>query len=161
MRTLITTVATLALTAAAQAQEESQMSMDDVPAAVMEAAQAESEAMNVTLEGVQMDDDQGTDTFELSGTMENGMMFEVDVLEDGTVEEIEEEIEMAAVPEAVAAALDENLPGFEPSFVERSTRPMEDGRVVFEFEGQHEGGEVDVEIDEDGSNYMVNEDAAG
>lgn len=161
MRTLITTVATLALTAAAQAQEESQMSMDDVPAAVMEAAQAESEAMNVTLEGVQMDDDQGTDTFELSGTMENGMMFEVDVLEDGTVEEIEEEIEMAAVPEAVAAALDENLPGFEPSFVERSTRPMEDGRVVFEFEGQHEGGEIDVEIDEDGSNYMVNEDAAG
>lgn len=161
MKTILATTAILAFAVPTIAQEESQMSMDEVPSAAMDAARMEADTMGVSLENVQMDDDQDTMTYELSGMMENGMMFEVDVLEDGTVEELEEEIEMAAVPQEVSAALDENLPGFEPEFVERSTRPNEDGRVVYEFEGMHDGGEVDVEIDEDGSNYTLVEDTAG
>ncbi|WP_168217466.1 PepSY domain-containing protein [Paracoccus liaowanqingii] len=161
MQKLLATVAALGFAAPAFAQEESQMSMEEVPQTVMEAAQSEAETRNVTLESVQMDSDQGTETYELSGTMENGMMFEIDVLEDGTVEEIEEEVEMSAVPEEVSAALEENLPGFQPDFIEKSTRPADDGRVVYEFEGSHDGNDVDVEINEDGTNYMMNEDTAG
>ena len=142
------------------AQEETTMSMEEVPQAAMEAAQAEAESAGVELTTVAMDDDEGTQTYELGGTMENGMGFEVDVLEDGTIEEVEEEIEMSEVPEAVTATLEENLSGFEPSYIERSTRE-EGSQVVYEFEGTHEGGEVDVEINEDGSNYTMNEDAAG
>lgn len=161
MQKFLVTAAVLGLAAPAFAQEESQISMDEVPQVAMDAAQAEADAMGVSFENVQVDDDQGTMTYELSGQMENGMMLEIDVLEDGTVEEIEEEVEMSAVPQEVAATLEENLSGFQPDFVEKSTRPAEDGRVVYEFEGTHEGGEVDVEINEDGSNYMMNQDAAG
>ena len=161
MQKFVLSAAILGLAVPAFAQEEETMTMEEVPEAAMEAAEAEASAMGVTLKEVAMDDDEGTMTYELSGQMENGMMFEVDVLEDGSVEEIEEEIDMSMVPEEVSATLQENLPGFEPEFAERSTRPMEDGLVVYEFEGTHEGGPVDVEINEDGSNYMMNEDAAG
>ena len=161
MQKLFVIAGVLGLAVPAFAQEENQISMDEVPQAAMEAAQAEADALGVSFDSVQMDDDQGTMTYELSGPMENGMMLEIDVLEDGTVEEIEEEVEMTAVPQEVSATLEENLPGFQPDFVEKSTRPAEDGRVVYEFEGTHEGGEIDVEIDEDGSNYTMNEDAAG
>lgn len=161
MQMFLITAAVLGLAAPAFAQEESQVGMDEVPQVAMDAAQAEADAMGVSFENVQVDDDEGTMTYELSGPMESGMMVEIDVLEDGTVEEIEEEVEMSAVPQEVTATLEENLSGFQPDVVEKSTRPAEDGRVVYEFEGTHEGGEVDVEINEDGSNYMMNEDAAG
>lgn len=158
---LLLAAGVLGLAVPAFAQEENQISMDEVPQAAMEAAQAEADAMGVSFDSVQMDDDDGTMTFELSGQMTNGMTLEIDVLEDGTVEEIEEEIEMSALPQEVSAALEENLPGFQPDFVEKSTRPAENGRVVYEFEGTHEGSEIDAEINEDGSNYTMNEDAAG
>ena len=161
MQKLLVTVGVLGIAAPAFAQEENQISMDEVPQAAMEAAQAEAEAMGVSFENVQMDDDEGTTTYELSGQMDNGMTLEIDVLEDGTVEEIEEEIEMSALPQEVSATLEENLSGFQPDFVEKSTRPAEDDRVVYEFEGTHEGGEIDAEINEDGSNFTMNEDTAG
>lgn len=156
MKKIVLAAAAMGFAAPLLAQEENEMSMEEVPQAVMEAAQAEAERAGAELTAAAMDDD----AYELSGTLENGMGFEVDVLEDGTVDEIEEEIEMSEVPEAVTATLEENLSGFEPSYIERSTR--EGGaQIVYEFEGTHEGTEIDVEINEDGSNYTMNEDAAG
>lgn len=158
MNKFAATLAVLGLAAPAYAQEENEMSMEEVPAAAMEAAQAN--ANGVEFESVAMDPDAGTDTYEFAGTMENGMAYEVDVLADGTIEEIEEEIEMDALPEEVMTALEENLSGFTPDMVEKSTR--EEGQtVVYEFEGTHDGGEIDAEINEDGSNFMMNEDQAG
>lgn len=156
MKKIVLAAAAMGFAAPLLAQEETEMSMEEVPQAVMEAAQAEAESAGAELTSAAMDGE----TYELSGTLENGMGFEVDVLENGTVEEVEEEIEMSEVPEEVATALEENLPGFEPTYIERSTR--EDGaQIVYEFEGTHEDGEVDVEINEDGSNFTINEDAAG
>lgn len=157
MKKLLIATAVLGLAVPAAAQEENMVAMEDVPQAAMDAAMANADG--VTFDSVQMDDDEGTETYEFSGTMESGMMLEVDVLADGTVEEIEEEIAMSEVPAEVSATLEENLPDFEPSFIERSTRE-EGAMVVYEFEGEHEGGEIDVEINEDGSNYTMNEDTA-
>lgn len=154
---MLIAAAAVGLAAPALAQEEATISMDEVPAAALEAAEAN--ANGVAFTSVALDDDEGTETYEFSGEMESGMMLEVDVLADGTIEEIEEEIEMSAVPEAVSTTLMENLEGFEPTTVEKSTR--EGDMVVYEFEGMSDGQEIDVEINEDGSNYTMNEDSAG
>lgn len=157
---LATAAIGLALPALAQTQanpDESTVPMDQVPQEVM--TTAEENAGGVTFEQVSVENEDGTEIYEFAATKE-GMGYEVDVLADGTLEEIEEEIAMDALPEAVSSALEAELAGFEPEYIEKSTR--EDGStVVFEFEGQHEGQAIDAEINEDGSNFVMNEDMAG
>ena len=157
MKHVLIAAAAIALAVPAFAQEEQTITMDQVPAAAMTAAKANANGVEFT--AVAMDDDEGTDTYELSGKMANGMAFEVDVLADGTLEEIEEQVEFSAVPEAVRTTLGQNLSGFEPTVSEKSTRPND--VVIYEFEGTHEGKEIDVEINADGTNYKFNDDAAG
>ena len=158
---LATAAATLAMPAFSQATgggDENAISMDEVPEAAMTAAR--ENAMGVEFESVQIDPDDETETYEFSGAKEDGMMLEVDVLADGTVEEIEEEILMDAVPQPVSATLEAEAAGLEPTFVEKSTR--EDGAtIVYEFEGMLDGQEVDIEINEDGSGFVNNSDMAG
>jgi len=156
MKQILVAAAMAALAVPALAQDEQKITMEQVPAAAMEAAKAKANGVEFT--AVSMDDEEGTKTYELSGKMQNGMMLEIDVLEDGTVEEVEEEVEMTAVPDAVKAALETNLKGFKPAMAEKSTRA---DMVVYEFEGAHGGKEIDVEIHEDGSNYTMNDDLAG
>ena len=161
MKALLLGAALSALASAALAQEETTMTLEEVPQAAMDAAMAQlTEAgITATLDTVATDDDEGTMTYELSGTMEDGMTVEVDVLEDGTFEELEREIAMDALPPEVVAALEQELPGFQPTTLEESTRP--DGAVIYEFEGTHEGQEIDAEIQADGTGFMQNEDTAG
>ena len=160
MKALLLGAAVSALASVALAQEETTMTLEEVPQAAMDAAMAQLEGAGITatFDTVAMDDDEGTMTYELSGTMEDGMMVEVDVLEDGTIEEIEREIAMDALPAEVAAALEAELPGFTPTMIEESTR--QDGSVVYEFEGTYEQ-EIDAEINADGTGFMQNEDTAG
>lgn len=157
MKNILLAAAAFSLAAPAFAQEEQTMTMEQVPAAAMAAAKAQAGSMEFT--AVAMDDDEGTQTYELSGKMANGMAMEVDVLADGTIEEVEEQVEMSAVPATVTAALETNLAGFKPAMAEKSTRAG--NVVVYEFEGTHKGKEIDVEINADGSNYTMNSDAAG
>jgi hypothetical protein len=156
MNKLLITAAVLALATPALAQEENTIELTAVPKPAMDAAMAN--ANGVTFDAAQIDDDEGTETYELSGKMASGMTLEIDVLADGTLEEIEEQIDVAALPAEVAAALEQNLPGFAPTYVEKSTRP--DGAVVYEFEGTHDGKEIDAEINADGSNFVMADDAA-
>ena len=133
------------------------MSMDQVPPAAMEAAKTAAEGVEFT--AVAMDDDEGTETYELSGTTADGMNIEIDLLADGTLEEVEKQIDAGALPEAVTVTLEQELPGFAPAMVEESTRA--DGSIVYEFEGTHDGKEIDAEVSADGSNYVMNDDTAG
>ena len=75
------------------------------------------------------------------------------------VSALEREIEASALPAEVAATLEAELAGFAPDTVEESTR--EDGRVVYEFEGTHEGAAIDAEIAADGTGFAMNDDLAG
>ena len=158
MKTFLITTATLGLATAALAQGGSQISMDEVPEVAMAAAQENAPAGVSEFESVQLDPDADTETYEFAATKDDGMAIEVDVLADGTLEEVEEEVGMEAVPQQVAATLDQEVPGLQPAFIEKSTRP---GGIVYEFEGQLEGQEVDIEINEDGSGFVNNADTAG
>jgi uncharacterized membrane protein YkoI len=157
MKRLVLAAAFVVFAVPAGAQEENAITMEEAPQAAKDAAM--SHADGVTFETVQIDNDQGTETYEFAGKMANGMQIEVDVLADGSLEEIEEQIEVSAVPPEVMATLEQNLAGFKPEMAEKSTRP--DNLVVYEFEGTHDGKEIDVEINADGSNYTSNEDTAG
>ncbi len=81
MNKLILAVAVVGFSAPAFAQENV-IDMKEVPEAAMKVAM--ENANGVTFDKVQMDDDEGTKTYELSGKMTSGMMLEVDVLADGT-----------------------------------------------------------------------------
>lgn len=148
---LAATVAVLGTVVAAQ--EETTVKMEDVPTVVMDAALAN--ANGVTFDTVSMDDG----VFEFAGKAASGMGLEVDVMEDGTIEEIEEQIDASALPAEVAATLASSLAGFTPSYVEKSTRP--EGVVVYEFEGTVDGKEIDAEINADGTGFVMNDDMAG
>lgn len=154
MKTLKLSAALLALAAPAVAQEETNVAMEEVPPAVMEVANAQKlGAADFT--AVAMDEG----VYEFSGTMDDGMGYEIDVTEAGSVEEVEKEIALDALPEPVAAALEAELAGFVPDYVEESTRAG--GAVVYEFEGTHEGAAIDAEIAADGTGFIMNEDTAG
>src|ERR671916_3343464 len=95
--------------------------MDQAPQAAKDAAM--THASGVTFDKVQIDNDEGTETYEFSGKMQNGMTLEVDVLADGTLEEIEQQIDKSEVPQEVMTTLNQNLQNFEPTMAEKSTRP--------------------------------------
>ena len=162
MKTMLATAtaAALLLATAATAQEaatetdESAMTMEEVPAAVMEAATA-ANTMGTEFETVAMDDG----VYEFAGTQSSGMGYEIDVMEDGSIEEIETEIDMAALPAEVTATMEAEMAGLEPTYVEMSERP--EGVVVYEFEGMMDGANVDAEIAADGTGFEMADDAAG
>lgn len=152
--TTLAAAALLSVAAAAQAQEETAMTMEEVPAAVMEAATA-ANTMGTEFESVAMDDG----VYEFAGTGSDGMGYEVDVMEDGTIEEVEKQVSMDALPAEVTAALEAEMAGFTPDYIEESTRT--DGTVMYEFEGTHDGQAIDAEMAADGTGFTMNEDAAG
>ena len=157
MKTLVLAMTLAALATPALAQDEKAITMDQAPPAARDAATKAVEG--ISFEKVQIDSDEGTETYEFAGKTADGVMIEVDVLADGTIEEIEQQIDASALPAEVKTTLDHNLPSFKPTMVEKSTRP--NNAVVYELEGSHEGKDVDVEINADGSGYKLINDMAG
>lgn len=149
-------ISTVAFAAPALAQQSQAIDMAEVPAPVIEAAQAA--VSGVVFDAANLDRDNGTDTFELSGVDANGKKFEVDATANGTIEEVEEQITVEDLPEAVATAMEVNMNGVTPTLVERSTR--DGGQVIFyEFEAEVDGKPVNAEVGEDGATWTVMEDA--
>ena len=98
--------------------------------------------------------------WEITG-LKDGEFIEVDVRADGSIDEIETVIELAAVPKLVLETLKSEFPGYTTSKIERSVRPRRDGgRVVwYEFKGANsEKALLDVEITEDGRYYIMEAD---
>jgi hypothetical protein len=140
-----------------EAQDEDTITMKDVPAEAKAAAQAAANGMK--FEKVGLDMDNGTATYELAGKGADGKMIEIDVLRDGTIEEVEQEISMDAVPEAVKKALAKFMPKFKADKFEKSTRT--NFEVYYEFDGQDENGaELDIEIRSDGKQIIIADDSA-
>ena len=91
-------VATLAMPALAQDMKP--ITLNDVPPHVIAAALAA--ANGVKFVKVQIEYEDGAAIYEFSGKLPNGKTYEVDVFHDGAIEEVEEEIDMAAVPRPCA-----------------------------------------------------------
>lgn len=85
--------------------------------------------------------------YELQG-MADGKKVEVDVIEDGTLDEVETEIEMGALPEAVTKAVMGKMPNFKPGKIEQSRRPA---GTYYEIEGTDGSNKMDIEIKADGT----------
>ncbi len=159
LKTLLAITAAMLLAAAstvaiAQEADESTMAMADVPAAVMEAATA-ANPTGTEFETVALDDG----VFEFAGTQEFGMGYEIDVMEDGSIEEIETQIDAAELPAELPATVAAEMAAAELTYIEKSERA--DGVVVYEFEGTMDGAAVDAEINADGTGYAMNDDMAG
>ncbi len=138
------------------AEEETEISFDDVPPAVMETAIAT--APGVDFYRVSIEVENGVSIYEFEAKDYAGRHVEIDVFEDGSLEEIEMETELSEVPDAVMNTLNSAAPGFEPSYIELSVR-LGGRDFVYEFEGRLNGVAVDIEIREDGELLFISEDA--
>ncbi|NEP02958.1 MAG: hypothetical protein F6K58_30770 [Symploca sp. SIO2E9] len=126
---------------------EREISLSEVPFPVMSSVQAVAGA-EPSYAGVELKPD-GSLTYELGGQNQQGFKFEVEVSPDGTIIEVDEQVEQSAVPETVFKAFNKWLPNFEVSEIWRSTRL---GEFVYEFSGQ----DFWVEVATDGSKLIIN-----
>ena len=121
--------------------------MAAVPANVRE--KALETAPGVEFYKVSIERENGVDIYEFEARDYRGRHVEVDVTEDGKLEEIEMELTEEELPSAVSSAISDQYNGFRYSYVEVSVRP--DGRHIYEVEGfTGSGQKVDLEISEGG-----------
>lgn len=147
MTRALAAAASAALFSVTLASANTTIALEDVPDNVMETAI--NTAPGVTFERVSIESENGVSIYEFEATDHAGRHIEIDITEDGELEEIEMEHDFDDIPAAVAATLEETVLGFEPDYVEFSVRqnaPI----YVYEFDGSYEGRPVDIEIAEDG-----------
>lgn len=131
----------------ASAFANTEVAFEDVPENVLDAAI--DAAPGVTFDRVSIEVENGVSIYEFEAKDHNGFHIEIDVTEDGELEEIEMQIPMSDVPQAVADRLEKEAPGFRADYIELSVR---DGGAafVYEFSGKSRGKPVNVEIAENG-----------
>lgn len=151
----LTFLSNLAFCAPVFAQDETEIAMEDVPDIVLETAMIT--APGVDFDRVSIEIENGVAIYEFEAKDHNGCHIEIDVTEDGQLEEIEMEIAMADVPPAVAATLEREAPGFRAAYIELSVRDG-GGVYVYEFEGDVDGAAVDIEIAENGELLVLSDD---
>lgn len=156
-RFAVAAAAVCMLPAVAFAQEEMKVTMNDAPPAALAAAKAVAESYGVKLTEAGLDYDDAQATYEFAGKMDSGKMLEIDVLADGKIVEVEHEIGMDEVPEAVKQALSKHMPDFSPKMIEKSVHGTFE--VYYEFEGEMDGGEIDVEISASGKRVIIQDDS--
>jgi hypothetical protein len=116
----------------------------DVQTAAQRAANAVTEP-NARLGRFNIHTNNGIAVYEFVGRQANGCLIEVDAIRLNRIEEIEKELpSLAQVPVAVHTRLDRELPDFQITLIEQSTRPqprprpvppLEPSRVFYEIRG--------------------------
>lgn len=151
----LTITAALVFTTPLIAQDETAISLDDVPENVLDTAL--STAPGVTFDRVSIEVENGVSIYEFEAQDHNGKHIEIDVTEDGDLEEIEMEIDASELPASVLETLNDVAPGFRPDYIELSVR---DGGAafVYEFEGELDGASMDIEIAENGELLLLSDD---
>lgn len=143
-----------------QQQEEQDVTMNSVPPAAKAAAMYA--AAGFKLDEVQLDMDGGQATYEFSGKSEKGKLFEIDVLPDGRVVEVEMEIAEDEVPQKAMQLVNQHVQNFQPKMIERSVRTGDVVSMWYEMEGTDGSGqEVDVEVLGNGEVILIQRDLAG
>jgi N-formylglutamate amidohydrolase len=120
---------------------------------------AEQYFSSATFDRVQFDaEGEPPYAYEFAGTAEDGTAFEIDVLADGMLSEIEEVIEASEVPETANSLFQAYFADLQVELIERSTRPLANGvmGIWYEYDGiGADGRELDVEVNEDGTMMVV------
>lgn len=94
--------AALLMLGTAHAAEEANIDLSAVPAKVLETATKEASGFKASSANTEKED--GKTVYEIQG-MAGGKTVEVDVMEDGTLDEVETIADMSAVPDAVNKAI--------------------------------------------------------
>jgi uncharacterized protein YuzE len=151
----MTIAMTMTILAAGPAGAE-EIALEETPAVVREAAARV--APGLKFYRVNREVEAGRVVYEFEAVGPRGEHMEIDIAEDGALDEIEMQIEADALPREVRSALDARLPGFEIAYVETPVRS--NGVFTYEIEGQTAAGDfVSVDIREDGAVVSI-EDAA-
>lgn len=147
--------AALAATAPFAVYAETEIAFEDVPENVLNTAI--STAPGVTFDRVSIDVENGQTIYEFEADDHKGKHIEVDVNEDGSLEEIEMEVTFDETPLAVQQTLESEAEGFEHDYIELSIRS---GRYpyVYEFDGKISGRLVSIEIAETGELLQMSDD---
>ena len=129
------------------------LELNQVPAHVIEVAKHYAPDAEWTSAGTDYDGQLMEPEYEITGTM-NGSKIEVDVSPEGMLHEVETAITASDVPQPTMTLLNAYLPGFTPM----SARP--NGVTFYEFEGTVDGREVDIEVNAQGTEIIIADDAA-
>ena len=138
------------------ANEETEISITDAPAELLDVARETAPGVEFTR--VSIEEEVSGKVYEFEAVDYAGRHIEIDVLEDGTLEEIEMEISESEIPSAVRETLETTIPGFEPDYIELSVR-QNGADFVYEFQGEYEGAQIDIEIAEDGKLLVISDGA--
>lgn len=146
------------LAAPALAQAQTEIAIEDVPPEIIETA--ETSIPGIEFHRISTEVEAGRLIYEFEAYNSAGKHVEIDIDEDGSVQEIEMEIAISQVPSEVRDILDETAPGFEADYVEYSVRDGGD-EFVYEFEGDIDGRTLEVEIAEGGEVLFVSDGSVG
>ncbi len=142
---------------------ETEVSIEEVPAAVR--ATIEAEAKDGTIEEVEMETENGQTVYE-ADVIIDGQEIEIQVAPDGTLlgketeddegddddeddeDEDEQEVSLDDVPAAVKETILKEAGDAE---IEEVVKETEDGQTVYEAEFEVDGKEIEIEVAEDGT----------
>lgn len=138
-------LAAVAATGWASGDDEEQVSIDQVPAAVK--ATILKEAKGGTVKKIERETEKGKTIYEAEINID-GREIEIEVAADGTLLEIEEEVSLDQVPAAVKATILKEAKGAAIMEVERETSS---GKTFYEAEWRADGKEVEIKVAADGT----------
>ena len=116
----------------ASLNDKSDVSIDDVPEAVLAAARAVRP--DITYTEAEKETRNGVTYYDVGGEDVNGQEVELDIMQDGDgwrVVEVQRDISFDETPDAVKAALLAAAPGAEPARIIESDQT--DGVIIYEF----------------------------
>lgn len=130
------------------AGEETIISFDKVPEEILNQAQQLLPEAHFKTANIETDKDD-TRVYEIQGILADGRKVEVDVFENGVIEEFEVEYTKDLVPGAVLKAIEKKMPGFIITYIEASYS-VSKKVIKYEFVGTLAGKKLDLEVSADG-----------
>jgi hypothetical protein len=140
----------------AEDEADDEIPLDKVPEKVRKAADAA--VPKATWETAYRSEEDKVVTFELEGKNSQGREITVTLTPDGKVEELETEIPLKDVPQAVKDTLKAKWPRFKPSL---AFEMQEEGKVVgYDFEGKRpkDKEEIVIFVSADGKQAEIEKD---
>lgn len=135
----------LMLTSTAVFAQDAKVELSAVPQKVMDTVKKEVSGFTATSANTEIES--GKKIYEIQGSA-GGKKVEIDVAEDGTLDEVETEITVNDLPSVVSQAIMAKMPKFQATKIEESRRL---GGTYYEVEGADDAKKWDIEVKADGT----------
>lgn len=129
------------------AGEEIKISLKEVPNKIM--IEVQGVIPKATIISANLEKEKNSTLYEVQGRFPDGRSVEVDIFDNGKIEEVEIEFPEYMVPKAVLIAIEKKYKGFIPTYIEAShSKSMK--VIQYEFEGTYNNKKIDLEVSADG-----------